>query len=120
MFLVKFMGFHHLVTVDFNAQARFIRDLDPAVRNLERLLGQAFTTFLPDPVRIQGIVFTRYGSTDMDAHGKGNIEVVVGVAAPGIAEFVAHLGHTDGTIHGPEMGISKDNVDRLAFQGVTD
>ena len=46
--------------------------------------------------------------------------MVVGMGTPGTAEIMAHLGHSHGAAHGPEMGICKDDIHCLGFQGICD
>ena len=81
-------------------------------RDLERLSGQALAV-LPDPVRVDGGDPAGRRGGDVREHGQGNIEVVVGVRAPGQAPFAAHLRHAHRALHasrnaGSASGMSTD------------
>lgn len=52
MFLIQFVGFHHLIHIQLNAQTRCGWHLHHASFDLKRLSGQTLISFLPDPVGI--------------------------------------------------------------------
>ncbi len=110
------MGLLHLLHIDFDTETRLLRHCDGAVHDLQRLLGQSLDALLPDPVCIQCVVEARNSGADMCHHGQRDVEVVVGVRAPGITEIMTHLCHTHGTLHGPEVRVCQDNVYGLRFQ----
>ena len=53
------------------------------------------------------------GGGRMGEHGQGNIEVVVGVRAPGQAEFLAQLRQAHRALHGPEVRVGQGDIDRF-------
>ena len=57
------------------------------------------------------------GGGDVGEHGERDVEVVVGVGAPGEAPFAAELGHADGALHGPEVRVGEGNVDGVELGG---
>jgi len=72
--LVRPLDLRH---VHLHAKARFLRHLDHALHNLERLFRQMFLVFLPDPVSINRSDVARSGGSRMGKHRKRDIEVVV-------------------------------------------
>ena len=112
------MGLHHLLPVHLDTEARLGGQVDAAAHDLHGFLGEPFTALLPDPVGVDAVHFAGDGGGALHHHGKGNVKVVVGVAAPHQAEVIAQLAHPDRAFHGPEMGVRQRNVHALQGQGV--
>ena len=90
---VQAVGALHFVHVQLHTQTRLLGQVNETILDLERLLGQALTV-LPDPVRVDGRDAPRRGSAHMGEHRQRDIEVVVGMRAPGQSKGLAHLRHT--------------------------
>ncbi len=58
------------------------------------------------------------GGGDVGEHGERDVEVVVGVRAPGEAPLAAELGDSDGALHGPEVRVGEGDVDGVELGGV--
>ena len=69
-------------------------------------------------MRVNGGDFPRRGGADMGKHRQRNIEVIVGVRAPGQPPFVAHLSDADRALHGPEVRIGQGNIHGLHLDRV--
>ena len=54
---------------------------------------------------IDAVHLARDGGSALHDHGQGDIEVVIGMAAPHQTEVVAQLAYTYRTFHGPEVRI---------------
>src|SRR5581483_4214464 len=80
--------------IDLDAKPGTIGNRDLATLDLERLARQRLA-ILPDPMGVDRGDLARGGGTNMGEHGKRNIEMVVGVRAPGQPVVAAGLGHTD-------------------------
>ena len=93
--------------------------MDASTLDLHRVLRQTVSALLPNPVRIDTVHTARDGSGTLCNHREGNIEVVVGVAAPHQTEVVAQLTDTYRTLHGPEVRICQRDVDCLQLDAVT-
>ncbi|RMW13823.1 hypothetical protein ALP03_00918 [Pseudomonas amygdali pv. tabaci] len=111
------MSLGQLVHVQLDAQPRLLGHIDLTADNLQRGLGQALAV-LPDPVGINRRDVARCRSGNVGEHRQRNIEMVVGMRAPGQTPFVAHLRHTYRALHGPEVRISQWNVHRLQLNGM--
>ena len=111
------MGLLHLHHVQLHTQAWLLGHLHVAAFDLQWLLGQALAV-LPYPVRVNGGDLARRGCAHMREHGQRDVEVVVGMGAPGQAKRLAQLRHTHRAGHGPEMRVGQRNVDRLQRQAV--
>ena len=111
---VGFLDFRH---IEFDAEARRFGNGNPSAFDPEGLFGQALAV-LPDPVRIDGGDLAGRRGGHVREHGQGNVEVIVGVRAPGQAPLVAQLRHAHGAAHGPEMGIGQGNVHGVQLDGV--
>ena len=99
------MSLHDLVTVNLYTKTRLLRQVDASAYDLHRLFGQALTALLPDPVSINTVHLARDCCCTLYNHSQGDIEVVIGMAAPHQTEVVAQLTYTYGTFHGPEVRI---------------
>ena len=86
------------------------RQIDAAVHDLQRRPGQALQPLLPDPVGVDAVELAGHRRGALGHHGQGDIEVVIGVAAPHQAEVIAELADTDGTLHGPEVRIGQRDI----------
>ena len=73
---------------------------------------------LPDPVGVDRGDLAGRGGADVGEHRERNVEVVVGVRAPGQAAVAAGLGDAHRALHGPEVRVGQRNVDRLQPQRV--
>ncbi len=62
------------------------------------------------------VTLARCGGGHMGEHGQGDVEVVVGVRAPGQAPVAAGLAHAHRAGHGPEMRVGQRNIDGLQRQ----
>ena len=78
--------------------------------DLERLFRQTFLILLPDPMRVQCGDLPRRGGSDMGEHGQRDIEMIVGVRAPGQPPFMAHLCDANRALHGPEVRIGQRDI----------
>ena len=116
MLLVQLMRFHDLIHIQLHAQTRFCRNLHHAAFDFKRLFGQALVAFLPDPVGVDSGYFTRSRRRDMRKHRQRNIKVIVRVRSPGQPELMAHLRHTDRTLHSPEVRVRQWDIHRLQRQ----
>ena len=58
------------------------------------------------------------GGADVGEHRQRDVEVVVGVRAPGQPEVVAELGDPDRAGHGPEVRVGERDVDGVGAYGV--
>src|SRR5580692_2932051 len=101
--------------VDLDAKPGPVRHRDPAALDLQRLPGQGLAV-LPDPVGVDRGDLARRRRADMGEHGERNIEVIVGMRAPGQAVVAAGLRHAHRALHGPEVRIGEGNVNRAEFQ----
>ena len=81
-----------------------------AVDDLQRVFGEALAV-LPDPMRVDRGDFARRGRGHVGEHRQRDVEVIVGVRAPGEAPLAAELGHAHRALHRPEVRIGKRNVD---------
>ena len=104
------MGLLELLPVQLHAQAGPLRQIDAAVHDLQRCPGQALQPLLPDPVGVDAVELAGHRRGALGHHGQGDIEVVVGVAAPHQAEIIAHLAHPDGARHGPEVRVGQGDI----------
>ena len=107
---IQFIGLHDLVAVDLDTKTALLGKVNAAVNDLHRLLGQALTAFLPDPVCVDTIELAGYCCCALYNHGKADVKVVIGVASPHQAEVIAELADANGTVHGPEMRICQRNI----------
>ena len=80
--------------------------------DFDRLTCQPLSV-LPNPVRVDRGDLAGCSRGRMREHRERDIEVIVGVRAPGEAPIVAHLRHAHRALHGPEVRIGKRNVHRL-------
>ena len=118
VFLVQLMRFHDLVHIQLYAQTRRSRNLYHTAFDFKRLFGQALVALLPDPVGVDGGNVARRGSRHVGEHRQRDVEVVVGVRAPGQAELMAHLRHANRALHRPEVRVCQRNVHRLQRERV--
>ena len=93
--------------------------MDASTLDLHRVLRQTVSALLPDPVRIDTVHTARDSRSTLCNHRKGDIEVIVGVAAPHQTEVVAQLTDTYRTLHGPEVRICQWDIDGLQLDAVT-
>ncbi len=87
-----------------------------AVDDLQRLDRQPLHALQPDPVRVERVVLAGGRRAAVSDHGQGDVEVVVGVAAPREARVVAELGHAYGASHRPEVRVGQRDAHRLEQQ----
>ena len=90
---VQAVGALHFVHVQLYPQTGLLGQVNETIPDLERLLRQALAV-LPDAVRVDRGHAARGSGAHVGEHGQRNIEMVVGVRAPGQAEGLAHLRHT--------------------------
>src|SRR5204862_4543382 len=83
-----------------------------SISNFERLPREALPV-LPDPVGIDGRDFARSCRRHMCDHRERNVEVIIGVRAPGQTPRLTNLCHTHGALHRPKMWICQRYVDGL-------
>ena len=75
---------------------------------------------LPNPMGVDRRHLAGRRGGDVSEHGERNIEMIVGVRAPGQPEVPARLRDPDRALHRPEMGIGKGNVDRMELDCVAE
>lgn len=79
------MGPLHRAHIHLYPQARGVGDLDAPVFELQGCLSEVLAV-LPDVVGVDGGDLPRRGGSALDKGGQGDVEVVIGVDAPGQAQ----------------------------------
>ena len=116
--LVKLVGRFERGHVDLDAEAGAVgyrRSCPPTIcsGSLRQLLA-----VLPDPVGVDRGDLARRGRRHMREHRQRDVEMVVGMRAPGQAVVAAGLRHAHRALHGPEMRIGQRDVDRAQAQAM--
>lgn len=96
------MGPLHRAHIHLHPQARGVGDLDAPVFELQGCLSEVLAV-LPDVVGVDGGDLPRRGGSALDKGGQGDVEVVIGVDAPGQTPVVHILCYPQAAVHGPGM-----------------
>src|SRR6185369_2086951 len=104
--LVKLVGFLDLGHVELDAQAGLLGYLDHAADDLQRVAREPLAV-LPDPVGVDRGDTAWRGGGHMREHGQRNVEMVVGMRAPGQAPVAAGLRNAHRAGHRPEVRVGQ-------------
>src|SRR5215469_9032746 len=111
------MSLFQLLEVRLHSETGQLRYADLTSNDLKRLPGDSLT-ILPNPMRVDCCRSSACCSSNVREHCQGDIEMIVGVRAPGHPVLTTELGCTNRTGHRPEVWISKQNVNGIQLCSV--
>src|SRR5581483_10738354 len=107
---IEIVGALDGIEVQLNAEAGALGQSNVAVSDLERIACEMLPV-LPDPVGIDGGDVAGRGGGGVRHHGERDVEMVVGVRAPGESVVATGLRYAHRALHRPEMRVGERNVD---------